>query len=205
MFIITLSELEVKPDDWIVVYGRETKEEHRPQLYHQLDALLWEVGWKTLRLHGFVPDVSKVKDFGEVHNGSTFDRPEFRKAIAFAKTYNAVIVAQDINRLVRHPEYHPKKPHTSRPLKSQLRELLSFGVSFALLRPLELSPAELRSFETKRGLKYSAKIGGRPTIVDEKVKQKVLSFHAEGYSLREIQTWTGVSKSTIDRIIKTVP
>jgi DNA invertase Pin-like site-specific DNA recombinase len=194
MYILPDTHTCVKSDALYIVYCRVSKPDQAWKLPHQQDGvvsnLCWDNDWHT----GLVLDTSRiVASYSEVHSGSTFDRPIFHRTIDHAKSIGAIVAGQDINRLIRHPDYHPRK--MQRPLRTQLRELLSFGVAYALVYPFTLSPEELRATETKRGMTYSAKIAGRPPL-DEKKRQEVLRLVTD-YTDREVELLTGVAKSTI--------
>jgi DNA invertase Pin-like site-specific DNA recombinase len=189
----------------VALYCRVSKPDYESHLTSMVAALeravCWDFGWHR----GLLPDTSRiVATYQEVANGADFDRPAFQDAIEHARRVGGIVVAPDLNRLVRHPDYCPAKGFDLRPTKDQIRELLAFGVPFYTAVDPRLPASILRSLETKRGMEYSGKRGGRPkggTLTDEK-RREVLRFLAEHYKVREVAFLTKVPRSTVQELKK---
>lgn len=194
-----LSLLDTTPQD-LVGYCRVSTP--RQNLQSQVAKLAFDVWWdsrigrKSARL---------VKVFSEVHTGTTLDRKSFGEALAYCRTHNLPMVAPDINRLVRHPDYG-QFVRTGRvfpePTPDQLRELLSLGVQFVLALPLDTPQSEIRSAETKRGKLRP----GRVAIpLDHNLLQRIRWLKEIGATCRQIEEDTGISKSRVANILKACP
>lgn len=179
---------EIRPDENTIIHARVSKPDYACNLPHQVSRIKFELCWATGWHHGLCLDESHIVDVvTEVASGTSLergDRPKFWKVVDRAKAENLIVVAQDINRLVRHPKYGPRwKP---RPRHDQIAELLDCGVTFALVVPFTASERDIKSHETRRGRLYKDAYGGRPpAIVDPWLISKVRTLKDENYSLRD--------------------
>jgi hypothetical protein len=127
------------------------------------------------------------------HAGSGSDPFWLRWPASSARQHQAVILAESVDRLIRHPGFNPKTCPDAQPRESDLEELRACteGVILATLLPPEATPEEIRSFQRRRGQAAKDNFGGRPR--KRKWKQRRLArlhlarnMRDEGYSYREI-------------------
>jgi hypothetical protein len=141
------------------------------------------------------------------HVGSGWDFSWLLPAIMIAKECGAKLLAESVSRFVRSKEYHSNKNSEAQPTDRQLESLrvLSDGVSLVTALDPNASPAEERSWQTKRGQMCKGRRGGRPLskspgyklALRRKLKPMARQMRAEGASLGDIVKHTGVARSTV--------
>jgi len=80
------------------------------------------------------------------------------------------------------------------------------GYQFSyIVKHLAEFQSDVISEKTKKGLRKAQKKGmtpGRPRIPDENVQQAIIMYKSKKYSLAEIRSETGISKSTLYRYLE---
>lgn len=80
------------------------------------------------------------------------------------------------------------------------------GYQFSyIVKHLAEFQSDVISEKTKKGLRNAQKKGmnlGRPRIPDENVQQAIIMYESKKYSLAEIRSKTGISKSTLYRYLE---
>ncbi len=191
-FVNSTFFLESRPQ--IIGYCRVSTTEQAWRLPHQIEQLRGDIAWELcigLRWEGQI--------FSEIHSGTTFDRPQFQACTAYAEATEAVIVAPDINRFVRHERYCPAKSRTMPATQEQTEELLSYGVIFATIQGFDQSL--IRSAETRRGLR-EGRAGGRPRGLTKQQELEIILRREQGYSYREIAETVGCSLGAVQRTLR---
>ena len=105
-----------------------------------------------------------LKIISEVASGWKEDRDALKLAAEYALAKDAVLVAESVTRFTRNKDYNSKTNWKVRPTQADYRRLQrdTHGVKLATLINPDATPAEIRSYETKRGKKLKGNPGGRP-------------------------------------------
>jgi DNA invertase Pin-like site-specific DNA recombinase len=120
------------------------------------------------------------------------------KLIRMARERKAAVLVESIDRLIRNPKGNEVDDWDIRRLVK-----ISKGVSFILLNPPETPASKVRSYQTKRGQKYSGHYGGRPRIEQPKKTKRlallpeVIHLHKQGWGYKRIGEKLGVATSTV--------
>lgn len=149
------------------------------------------------------PVVAKVQEVGPAYEP---DRPKLLRVIKLAKEHGAIVVAENMTRLLRHPRFHPVTAPNLQATEGQIRELalLADGVCFYLIESPELTNAQVRGREVMRGQNASGNRGGRPKRAKAGAKKRrrellmprAKVLHEQGKSVRKIAQELGVRSST---------
>lgn len=182
-FVGQISEL--KAGDRVVVYCRVS---HRTQkkknnLETQKQSIVEDLTKRGLKV---IADVC--------HVGSGWDPWAIFPCVKIAMKYGAVIVAEAPNRFARHPCFHSSNAPNLQARKLDLENLseCAFGVRLLTVLSPDASPAEEKSFQTKRGINSK---GGKPKTKTCKPRGKerrqhylrlAMRFRNRGASYREI-------------------
>lgn len=146
------------------------------------------------------------------YTGSRFDPTWVATAVAKARKRGAdVILFESTDRIVRHRQFrtdHPKFVNLQA-TEEQLRELAQHaeGVTLVTDSPPDATPAQVRSYQRKRGQQFKDRRGGRPVKPGYKKRRKekklgdVLALWKKGIPHRTISAVTGVPDRTVGRWI----
>jgi DNA invertase Pin-like site-specific DNA recombinase len=153
--------------------------------------------------------IEVVEVFKEVGPGWDLCRSQISEAIASARKHGAVVLAESPDRFLRSEHFHSKENQDALPTEAQFEELgrLADGVVLATYLPPDATPAEVRSYQRKRGQQIKNRKGGRPPKEQPGYKTRrreewlptVLRLHAKGMSQRGIHRRTKVARTTIQR------
>jgi DNA invertase Pin-like site-specific DNA recombinase len=128
-------------------------------------------------------------------------RTDLRRARALADKHDAILCALNVTRLFRPAAYdsetNPDAVYTRDDL-GQLRAVVG-DIPLAVIEPLNLSPTELHSRATKRGMVQSraeGRLPGRPSTIPDHVKGLILRDQQKGLSISQIAKRHGLAKST---------
>ena len=128
-----------------------------------------------------------LKIISEVASGWKEDRDALKLAAEYALAKDAVLVAESVTRFTRNKDYNSKTNWKVRPTQADYRRLQrdTHGVKLATLINPDATPAEIRSYETKRGKKSKGNPGGRPKKCSpgykKRERQKFLPIVLERY------------------------
>lgn len=146
----------------IVIVARvsTSQQDRRLNLHDQLRNLRqWAVGHRAVII-------------GEVqHVGRGADCYWLRQAAELARQHGAVLLAESVDRFIRHPGFNPKTCSNLQPRERELEELQACteGMILATLLPPEATPEEIRSFQRRRGQTAKGRKGGRPLKAEHRV------------------------------------
>ena len=130
------------------------------------------------------------------HVGSGADPSWLPGAALLARQHGAVILAESVDRLIRNPDFNPKTCPDAQPREADLEELRVWtdGVILATLIHPNATPAEIRSFQRRRGQEAKGHRGGRPR--KRRWKERRLAridlarrMRDDGWSCRQIADW----------------
>lgn len=118
------------------------------------------------------------------------------RALQLAKEHNAVIVAESVDRFIRHRDYEPVYNFDLQPQQADLKQLLAdtAGIQlFTILAP-NSSPEKVRDYQSKRGEIFSSRKARNPCLL------KLAKQMAEtGYSNNRISKYIYIPRTTIRR------
>jgi DNA invertase Pin-like site-specific DNA recombinase len=189
---------DLQPGDAVILCLRVSKRAQKKtgNLEDQKRHLRRVVAERGARVVGLIP-----------HEGPGWDFSWLIPALAKAKECGAKLLAESVSRFVRSKEYHSSKNPESQPSELQLESLrvLSDGVSLVTALDPNASPAEERSWQTKRGQMFKDRRGGRPLsnspgyklALRHRLKPLARQMRADGASVGEIVKHTGVARSTV--------
>lgn len=129
-------------------------------------------------------------------------RPHFLRAIEAARKHNAGIVTADLTRLLRAEAFDKEKNRLAVPTGEEIEGLLktASGVPFlATIADPSLSPSELHSTATKRGMRQSGNPGGRPSSISFSQGKRILADRRQGDSYGKIASRYKLSKTAVIR------
>jgi hypothetical protein len=201
---ISYASDEIAPGDKVVLWLRvSTHPQNRTGNLEDQEANL---RLRMVELNAVVMDVVK-------HEGSGCELFRLTKAAQIAAKYGAKLVAESTDRFIRHPGYHSKEYPDLQARDVDLKELPLWtdGVKLVTILDPEATPAEVRSYQSKRGQKLKNNRGGRPRVNKPDYKKRrrfeklsrVIRLWECGTSYRKIEELTGVPKSTAkDWILK---
>ncbi|MBA3481315.1 MAG: helix-turn-helix domain-containing protein [Pirellulales bacterium] len=147
------------------------------------------------------------------HVGSGIDPSWLADAAVLAERLGATLVAETTDRFIRSSRYS-KVVQDAQATEADLGQLrlFTYGVPLATLLHPAASPAQVRSYQRKRGQRATGRRGGRPVVPTpgyKKLRRErrwavVARLHRRGLSLRSIADWTDVPEATVRRWLKAV-
>lgn len=150
--------------------------------------------------------------FNEKMMGTKRDRPELNKLLDRMMEGDTVVI-ESLSRLGRSTKdlielvelFRERGVHLVS-LKEQIDTSTPAGkLLFTLMSAVAQFERDVIAERTKEGLdaaRARGRIGGRPRINAQKVKQAVKLYHTKQYTVREIEELTGVKKATLYRNLK---
>lgn len=151
--------------------------------------------------------------FKEKITGTKLDRPEMEKVLDQLRLGDVVIVTEltrlsrstkDLFRIVE--KIDAKGAHVKSLKESWLDTTTPQGnLMFTIFAGISQFERDLISQRTKEGLESSrlrGRKGGRPPKLNDKVDLALKMYHSKDYSVTEITSATGLSKTTLYRYIK---
>jgi len=205
-FVCTLDSILIKnPDIPVIPYYRvSTKDQERKgNLQDGIDDLIKKLLARRVNI--------APKSFCEVRNGTRLNGGRaLREARKYAKKIGGVVVTVHLNRFIRPPNFHPTLNPMPRYPLSTLKELQGFfgRTPFCTLADPDLPENEVRSEQTKRGMKAKGNMGGRKKTKpkckpgEKKAKRvrlqaRAITLREGGYKLDEIAIMIDVAVSTV--------
>jgi DNA invertase Pin-like site-specific DNA recombinase len=152
------------------------------------------------------PDFSVFGVYEEIIPGWAEERRGFECAVLEAFTVGGAVVAECVNRLIRHR----RKLDTFFTV-FEMKELMSqvAGVPLATILHPDSPPDEVSSYQTKRGQAGNGNYGGRPKkihhskkLIRLENKDEAIELRNDGLSYRKIGRWLNIHWSTIRDWIK---
>jgi len=141
------------------------------------------------------------------HVGSGRNPYWLAKAVVIAKEHGAKLVAESTSRFIRHPGYHSVQNWTAQARDVDLEDLRWWtkGMTLVTLLNPDASPADERSYQSKRGQRAKGRKGGRPKQNEAGYKKqrrisnlpKVYWMNVCGLSIRRIATMLQVPTMTV--------
>jgi hypothetical protein len=148
-----------------------------------------------------------IDAFRRIESGQDLFGGTMLEAIEFARKHGAVLLAETVDRFLRHPHFHPVCNPDAQATEEQLAELaaLADGVTLATALDPDATPTEVRAYRSKRGQWAKDNRGGRPKkkrpgykkARREALRQTVIELDRDGLAQREIARRTGVPRSTV--------
>lgn len=151
--------------------------------------------------------------FKEKVTGTKLDRPELEKVLDQLRPRDVVIVTEltrlsrstkDLFRIVE--KIDAKGAHVKSLKESWLDTTTPQGnLMFTIFAGISQFERDLISQRTREGLESSrlrGRQGGRPPKLNDKVDLALKMYHSKDYSIAEITSATGLSKTTLYRYIK---
>ncbi len=147
-----------------------------------------------------------LKHEHDIQPGQKIKRKGLEKAYNRAKENNAIIVAIDLDRFLRHSKFHRVRNPNVKPSVQKFIEFLKNypNVIFAVVIPVE----KIKEERTKRGQKTTGNKGGGDKMRGYKKRRRenklnsVLKLHQKGHSYQDIAIITKIPKATVGRWIK---
>lgn len=193
----------------LVIYARVSGREQRRRgnLQDQcsgLRAAATAVGAKVV-------DVVAVEERGGDYDGEGLCPIGLIRAIAIARKQSAMVLAESVDRYIRHPDFSAKDSQRRmyRARDTDLRDIHYWadGVELISLVPPDATLQEVERHRQARGKRFSSRKDGRPKKKRpghkrEWRKQKeplVLELHERAITLKDIVARTGVSYGSVWR------
>lgn len=193
-YIRRLAEINAQS---VVLFCRVSRTDQRTHLDDQQNALTKEAESRGLA-------VAKV--IRSIGSGAGSDRTALEVAIELARENEAVVLAESTDRFLRAADYSKKNQHRTASVSEfeQLAELAD-GVTLATMIDPDMTPGEVRGYQTKRGQHASGTKGGRPRKIRPGYKKarrlekqpEVLKLRGQGRTLKQISEITGVPVRTV--------
>ena len=140
------------------------------------------------------------------HVGSGVDPIWLVVAAEYAREHDAVLLAETVDRYIRHPGYHSVDNPEAQARKTDLEWLTALVMGIQLYTHLDpdATPGEVRAYQIERGQRMKNNKGGRPKGKKVSKKQrreelqgKAVELRRQGCSLREIARRLQIAHSTI--------
>lgn len=179
-YIMAASEATRKGTRVVIVVRVSTSQQnHNRNLDDQLD---------TLRR--WVADRGGVVVAEVPHVGPGSDPSWLRQAATLARQLGAVLLAESVDRFVRHPDFNPKACPDAQPREIDLQELrhCTEGVILATLLSPDATPEQIRSYQRRRGQSEKGNRGGRPR--KRKCKERRLARIDLAREMRDLYGWS---------------
>ncbi len=142
--------------------------------------------------------VEIYKKFNDVSPGYHIERRQLQKVVTLSRKTKYPVIVQDIDRLLRHKDFHAVKNPTAKPTKKQMERFLSYyhDVTFVIMDTTEA----IKKNKTMRGQSYKKNKGGRPKSRKQRKRELqsiAIQMREEKHSLRKIAGELNVSAQTI--------
>lgn len=141
------------------------------------------------------------RKYDDVSPGYNIERRQLQKAVELSRKTKYPIVVQDIDRLLRHKNFHPINSPYLKPTKKQKKRFLSHyhDVTFVVIDRTE----DIKKNKTVRGQKFKKNKGGGDHVSGYRKRRKAqcmpkaVEMRAKGYSYRRISKRLGIAISTL--------
>lgn len=163
---------------------------------------------QTDALEGYKVD----KIFYEKISGTKKSRPELDRMLSELHPGDTVVVeslsrlGRSVKNLAELMEFFNENNIRLVSLKETIDTTSSTGrLLFTIISSLSQFERDVLAERTTEGLKAArarGRLGGRPKTSADKLKKAIALYHTKQYSIKEITELTGVSKSTLYRVIK---
>ena len=150
--------------------------------------------------------------FCEKISGAKKSRPELDRMLSLLERGDSVVIeslsrlGRSVKNLSELMEMFNEKGIRLISLKESIDTTSATGrLLFTIISSLAAVERETLIERTNEGLaaaRARGKLGGRPKMDEDKLKKAVALYRTGQYSLADIQTMTGVSKSTLYRALK---
>ena len=150
--------------------------------------------------------------FCEKISGAKKSRPELDRMLSLLERGDSVVIeslsrlGRSVKNLSELMEMFNEKGIRLISLKESIDTTSATGrLLFTIISSLAAFERETVIERTNEGLaaaRARGKLGGRPKMDEDKLKKAVALYRTGQYSLADIQTMTGVSKSTLYRALK---
>lgn len=173
---------------WVRVSARQQK--HKRNQIDQCDSVT-----RAVQAYG----VSILDVFTHVGSGKRIS-DHLLDAIAFAAEHDAALVAESVDRFIRHPKYHSQSCPNAQAGLSELRQLLRAAGDVRLVTVLhpDTPASEVRAFQRRRGQQAKARTGGGDRAKGYR-RRHVLRLFASGVKPMQIVSETGYPKTSVCR------
>lgn len=143
------------------------------------------------------------------NNDHWMDRPTLAAAATKAKELGAVLVFESTSRLIRSIWYNPSRNKNAQPSKAEYKKLkrITKNVTLATIAHPDITPAEERGIQTRRGMVEKNKKGGRPrkrrkTNWPQETINQAIELKENGRSYGEIAKTLNAPRSTVQSWIR---
>lgn len=144
-----------------------------------------------------------LRTFGEIGSGHNYFRRTLEEAVAYARRFDAIVVAEATNRFVRprlySPSTFPDAPYALDEL-DRIAEIAG-GVTLATFLHPDMPEWQVRSHQIKRGLQKPPQPGIKNDC-RERYRPQALILKELGASTREIAKALGQRPSTVGDWLK---
>ena len=150
--------------------------------------------------------------FCEKISGAKKSRPELDRMLSLLERGDSVVIeslsrlGRSVKNLSELMEMFNEKGIRLISLKESIDTTSATGrLLFTIISSLAAFERETLIERTNEGLaaaRSRGKLGGRPKMDEDKLKKAVALYRTGQYRLADIQTMTGVSKSTLYRVLK---
>jgi len=159
------------------------------------------------------------KSFCEVRRGTQLDKmSELEQARRYAQKIGGVVVTSHVNRFVRPPRFHRYRNPAPQYPYSTLKKLQNvFGdTPFCTVSDPDLPESEVRSEQTKRGMRAKGNMGGRKKTKSTcnagalkarrmRFRSRAIKLRARGYTFEKISNRLNVPLSTVADWVRDTP
>jgi hypothetical protein len=173
---------------WVRVSGRQQK--HRRNQTDQCDSVMHAVDAFAIPIIEVVTHIGSGKQISDT----------LLHAISVASDHGAALIAESVDRFVRHPDYHSSLNPDAQAGGPELKRLASAasGVSLVTVLHPDTPPNEVRSFQRRRGQHAKQQTGGGDRTPGFR-KRHVLRLNEAGMRAMEIVSETRYPKTSVCR------